>query len=211
MSIILYGLPESIYTRIIRIILEEKNIEYQFAEVDVFCPEHIPDWFKNMSPFGRIPVLKHDDLELYESAAIGRYLDRQFKETSLQPLDVKMCFLMDQTISIMDAYAYKSMILDLFVPSINNEKIAISNSTGRHSNHEIFFTILERLENILKEHHYLAGAEFTLADSFSYPIILYFNVTSYGSLMVQNYPQLQEWLSRISKRKSVVKTSSKYG
>lgn len=45
-----------------------------------------PDWFLEISPHGKVPVLKVDDIQLFESNAIGEYLDEMF-EPRLHPAD----------------------------------------------------------------------------------------------------------------------------
>ena len=71
----LLGLHISVYTRIARLALEEKSINYQFDEVDIFADAGAPADYLELNPFGTIPTLLHGDLVLYETAAITRYLD----------------------------------------------------------------------------------------------------------------------------------------
>ena len=40
-----------------RMVLLEKNINFALIEIDL---EDKPDWFKEISPYGKVPVLKHD-------------------------------------------------------------------------------------------------------------------------------------------------------
>jgi hypothetical protein len=47
-KVILYGRPHSVYTRIARLVLEEKGVPYAFEEVDVFDRENeIPILLQN--------------------------------------------------------------------------------------------------------------------------------------------------------------------
>lgn len=57
------------------IALEEKGVEYELEYIDLECP---PDWFKQRSPLGKVPLLLVNDRVLFESAVILDYLDEVF-------------------------------------------------------------------------------------------------------------------------------------
>ena len=63
------------------IILCEKNIAYKTTYVDL---KNLPDWFAEISPLGKVPVLKVDDTVVFESAVIAEYLDECYTP-SLHP------------------------------------------------------------------------------------------------------------------------------
>ena len=81
-------MPDSVYTRIAQLVLEEKKIAYRLENVDIFGPEGAPDNHLLRHPFGKIPVLKHGDFLLYETNAIVRYIDESWPTLRLQPDDV---------------------------------------------------------------------------------------------------------------------------
>jgi glutathione S-transferase len=55
------------------ITLNHKGIEHQMTFIDLDAP---PDWFKEISPFGKVPLLRVDnDAVIFESAVINEYLD----------------------------------------------------------------------------------------------------------------------------------------
>lgn len=57
------------------IVLKEKNIDFTLTYIDVYHP---PEWFKAISPFGKVPLLKVNDAVLFESAVIMEYLDEAY-------------------------------------------------------------------------------------------------------------------------------------
>ncbi len=65
------------------IILNEKKIDYDITYIDLKNP---PEWFKELSPLGKVPVLKVGDEVLFESAVIMEYLD-EVNPPSLHPAD----------------------------------------------------------------------------------------------------------------------------
>ncbi len=65
------------------ITLKHKQIDYDITYIDLADP---PDWFLEMSPLKKVPVLKVDDDILFESAVINEYLD-EITGGELQPAD----------------------------------------------------------------------------------------------------------------------------
>jgi glutathione S-transferase len=65
------------------IVLLEKNAPYDITYIDLQNP---PEWFKSVSPMGKVPVLKVGDTVLFESAVIMEYLD-EVNPPSLHPAD----------------------------------------------------------------------------------------------------------------------------
>jgi len=64
--------------------LEEKGVEYDITYIDL---ANKPDWFLEISPMGKVPVLRMGDIALCESSVIAEYLDEAFG-LSLHPEDV---------------------------------------------------------------------------------------------------------------------------
>jgi glutathione S-transferase len=58
------------------ITLLHKQVEHTVTYIDLASP---PDWFKTISPFGKVPLLKIDDRHvIFESAIIDEYLNEAF-------------------------------------------------------------------------------------------------------------------------------------
>jgi glutathione S-transferase len=64
--------------------LKEKGLDYDHAEVDL---KNKPAWFEEVSPYSKVPVLKHDGAVVYESAIINEYIEERFPEPPLMPAD----------------------------------------------------------------------------------------------------------------------------
>ena len=65
------------------ILLRTKNVEFEATYINL---RDKPDWFLEISPHGKVPVLKVDDEILFESNAIAEYLD-EMVEPRLHPAD----------------------------------------------------------------------------------------------------------------------------
>ena len=64
--------------------LLEKNLEFELREVDL---ENKPSWFETISPYSKVPVLCHGNIQVYESTIINEYLEESFPERRLLPDD----------------------------------------------------------------------------------------------------------------------------
>jgi glutathione S-transferase len=74
MSLTLYGAPLSPFVRKVRLLLAEKELEYQLEMINPFG---MPDWFRQINPLGRIPALRDGELTLADSGVICQYLDEK--------------------------------------------------------------------------------------------------------------------------------------
>jgi len=66
-----------------RLTLIEKGVPFQLIEIDL---QDKPANFKEISPYGKVPVLKHGDQRVWESAVINEYLEEAFPKPALLPL-----------------------------------------------------------------------------------------------------------------------------
>jgi glutathione S-transferase len=65
------------------IVMREKHAPVDVTYIDRKNP---PDWFRRISPLGKVPLLKVDDTVLFESAVIAEYLDEVYPPR-LHPAD----------------------------------------------------------------------------------------------------------------------------
>lgn len=86
-TIQIYSIPGCPFAHRTRLVLLEKGIDFTLTEIDL---QNKPDWFMQISPYGKVPVMKHDDNVIYESTIINEYLDEVFPEPPLLPRDPSM-------------------------------------------------------------------------------------------------------------------------
>lgn len=65
------------------ITLLHKNVDFDITYIDL---DNRPSWFQEISPRGKVPLLKTKGKVLFESAVINEYLDESFGE-SMHPSD----------------------------------------------------------------------------------------------------------------------------
>lgn len=207
-SPVLYGLERSVYTRIARMALHEKGVDFRLVEVEIFGPEGVPASHRRRHPFGRIPVLEHGDLSVYETAAITRYVDEAFDGPPLQGGDARSRARMNQTIGVLDAYAYRPMVWGVFVARRRAaqeapDEAAIAQALAAAAG------VAQVLEAGLRGHAFLAGDALSLADLHAYPILRCFSRVDEGRDMLARQPGLSRWLAAMAERPSAQTTRTR--
>jgi glutathione S-transferase len=99
------GSAQSTYTWVVRMVCEEKAIEYTLTEMPLGAPELLA-----VHPLGKMPVLRHGDVELFESKAIATYLDRSFPAPHLFPDDPLLAGLTEQWVSLVNTVIDRTLI-----------------------------------------------------------------------------------------------------
>lgn len=207
MTVRLFGADYSVYVRIARMALIEKGVDHELVPVDVFAPEGPPGWYRDLHPFGRIPAFEHDGLRLFETAAITRYVDEAFPGPALQPKAPRDRAVMNQIVGLIDAYAYRAMVWDVYVERVSRprageasdeRKIAAALPVAR--------TCLDALSRLKAHGTWLLGDRPSLADLHAAPVFAYFVRAPEGSEMLEAHPAMQAWWRGMTGRPSFALT-----
>lgn len=78
----LYSFASCPFAQRTRMVLAEKAIDHERHEVDLY---NRPDNWREISPTGKVPLLRHEGATIYESTIINQYLDERFPDTPLMP------------------------------------------------------------------------------------------------------------------------------
>jgi len=79
----IYSMWACPYAQRTRALLTFKGIEHRLVEIDLTKPR--PDWFLELNPAGKVPVLVHDGHTISESAVINEYLDEVYPKPPAMP------------------------------------------------------------------------------------------------------------------------------
>ena len=82
--ITLYDAERCPYCARVRIVLAEKDVEYEVFAIDL---SDRPAWLYQKNPLGKVPVLEEDAFVLPESEVIMEYLEERYPEPALLPAD----------------------------------------------------------------------------------------------------------------------------
>ena len=207
-----YGPSYSVYTRIVRLALEEKGTPYEIADVAMMSGAHTQPAYLKRNPFGKLPAFAHGTLSLYETGAITRYVDRAFDGPALQPSEPQAMALVDQVISVVDSYAYACMIGVLAW-----QRLIVPMSKGTPDEPAIEACLprvnlcLSELARLLGKSVWFGGDAVSLADLHLAPVMAYAGGTPEGAGLLDAQPELKVWWGRMSERPSMARTQPQFG
>jgi glutathione S-transferase len=103
MSVKLYGVAQSLCTKLILVTAFELGHSVELITIDLSKGEHKRPEHLSRQPFGKIPAAQDGDLVLYEGRAICRYLvDKYANDSQIQlvPSDIKERAIFEQWMSL---------------------------------------------------------------------------------------------------------------
>jgi glutathione S-transferase len=178
------------YVQRAAIVMAEKSVPFERVNVDL---SDKPDWFREMSPLGKVPLLIVVDQALFESGPIVEYLDEVYAP-ALHPKDplakARHRAWMEVATSILS---------DIWV--LETTKDEASFASKQTAIREKF----ARFENVLGDGPWFAGDRFGIVDAVVAPIFRYFEV--FDELrdlgMWADLRKVSTWRSRLMQRPSV--------
>lgn len=195
-NIQLYFAKASTFSQRTRVVLLEKGIDFTPIEIDL---QNKPDGYAQISRYGKVPAIKHGDVEIYESAIINEYLDEVFPEPPLLPRNPAS----KATARIWIDYANTR-----FVPAFNKflrGKDSQEQEQGRREFTEALLYIEQEGLSKLSNGHYWLGDEFSLVDISFYPWFERLPLLEHFrkfTLPAQT-PHLQTWWNLLRQRESI--------
>lgn len=204
---VLYGADYSVYVRIARLALLEKGVDHELVPVDVFASGGLPEWYRELHPFERIPAFEHDGFRLFETSVIARYVDEGFDGPALQPAEPRRRAVMNQIIGLLDAYAYRAMVWDIYVETVSKPKSgkAVDQSLVDRAV-PVAEKCLATLARLKADGPFLLGGQPTLADLHAAPIFAYFCKAPLAKPMLARHVELTAWWERLQERPSFAAT-----
>ncbi len=202
-TVYIYGLGFSSFVRSVQLCCEEKGLTYQSgmapkgSEIPFKSPEHL-----QLNPYGKMPMLFHDDLVLFETTTICRYLDQQFSGPALQPSDTRARALVDQCCAEIALYIdhalVREVLLEFAFPkgpdgSVRMDVVEEKLPAAR--------VALNRVRELLGDKPFICGDAYTIADALLTPMLDYIaNIPQGSDLMAEGL--LGAYLDRMRTRPS---------
>jgi glutathione S-transferase len=196
------GSTRSTYTRVVRMVCEEKGIDYALTEAELGAPEILA-----IHPFGKMPVMRHGDVELFESKAIATYLDRRFPGPSLFPTEPVPAALVEQWVSLVNTLIDRTLIRT-YLLAYAAPKTA-DGEPDRQAIEAVTPALREQisvLDKAVARTGYLAGDKFTFADINLMPILYYVRLPPEGAEALDRATNLAAYYDRHAKRPSFKST-----
>ena len=213
----------------VRLVLAEKQIEFESHDVDLLSGGQHDSEYVKLNPNHVVPTLVHNGHALIESTTIGEYLEDAFPENPMRPADPAARHAMrlwtkriDEKLHPVTAvltYAIgpRKMILDQ--PEATRE--AVINSIPDPQRREerrsviahgvkapefanaigVFVDHFDAMEAALEQRPWLSGDAYGLADAGTLPYVLRVDQLAM-SPMIESRPRLADWLARATSRPS---------
>jgi RNA polymerase-associated protein len=170
-----------------RIVLYEKQMDFQVIDVDLF---NKPEDIAVINPYNRVPVLVDRDLVLYESNIINEYIDERFPHPQLMPPDPQTRAKARQLLFTMEH--------ELFSHIDALEKNA---KTADKSRAHIRDRLTE-LAPIFGKQKHLLGEDFSMLDVAIAPLL--WRLDHYGIELPKSAANLQKYAERIFSRQGFI-------
>jgi glutathione S-transferase len=172
------------YCARVRIVLEEKGLEYEVIEVDL---QNRPQWIYEKNPTGRVPVVEEDAWVLPESSVIMEYLEERYPEPALLPADPA-----DRATARVWIFRHDDFTRPYYALRRGEDGAA-----------ERFADQLARLDDALGAQAWLTGAEYGLADIAYVPWVL--RARDMLGVQLDAFPEVRSWLARLQERPAVAR------
>ncbi|KJA19736.1 hypothetical protein HYPSUDRAFT_44020 [Hypholoma sublateritium FD-334 SS-4] len=200
----LYGFHRDTCTPRVALILREKNVPFEFINVDLTKREQKSPEYMKHQPFGSTPYIDDDGFILFESRAICYYIASKYADqgTPLIPTELKANALFHQAVS-MEVTSFNE-----HVEKIVAEKVwkRFRGETADEANYERHLALLDSkldvYDGILSKQKYLSGNEITLADLYHIPYGAMLAVG--GTDIMEAKPNVKRWWIDITSRPSWV-------
>jgi glutathione S-transferase len=166
------------------ITLGYKNVAHKITFIDLANP---PEWFLELSPLGKVPVLKVGDEVLFESAVINEYID-EITGGELQPREP----LTRAKNRAWIEYA-SNMLGTGYMMKMAKDK------EGYEKYRSELLSQLQRIENQLDDGPWFNGDQFSLADTAFAPIFMHDAVADYrfSVINIESLPKISAWSKRL--------------
>lgn len=192
------GVPQSNFVRVVRMTAHEKGVPYDFISARPGSPE-----VKEIHPAGKIPVMRHGDVTLFESRAIARYIDEHFDGPPLMPGDKHANALVEQWISyvstVSDPLIVRRYLFAYLFPTTPDKKPdrALIDGLVPAIAREI-----EVLDGAINANGFLVGDRFTLADIYLLPIVHFARRLPESGELIGKTKNLARYYERHTQRES---------
>jgi glutathione S-transferase len=200
-------MPGSPYGRAVFAMLEEKHADYRLTPVTRETSKREPHLSRH--PFGRVPVLEHGDLMLYETQAILRYLDRTVQSPALTPSPPQAAARMDQVMNICDWYLFQGVS-----NVIGFQRVVRPRLLGQAADEAAIakampkaHAVISELSRLLDGKPYFAGDAVSLADLMVAPQFDFLRQTPEWKPLTAKTANLGPWLDRMLARDSFTATT----
>ena len=170
-----------------RIVLYEKQMDFQVIDVDLF---NKPEDIAAINPYNRVPVLVDRDLVLYESNIINEYIDERFPHPQLMPPDPITRARARQLLLTMEQELFSHI-------DVLEKNLKAAEKSRQH----VRDRLLELTPMFLKQ-KYMLGEEFSMLDVAIAPLL--WRLEHYGIELGKSAAPLMKYAERVFSRQGFI-------
>ena len=178
----LYDAARCPYCARVRIVLAEKQIEYEPIEIDL---TDRPAWIYEKNSTGRVPVVEEDGWLLPESAVIMEFLEERYPEPPLLAADAA-----DRALARLWIFRHDDFTKPYYALRRGEDEAAAR-----------FDAELGRLDAALTVRPWLGGRDYGLADIAYVPWVL--RARDMLRVPLEGFPAVSAWLEQLVERPSI--------
>ena len=196
------GSARSTYSWVVRLVCEEKGIDYALTECALGAAE-----LRAIHPLGKMPVLRHGDVELFESKAIATWLDRSFPAPYLFPPEPRLAALTEQWVSLVNTVIDRTLIRTYLFAYIA-ARIS-GEGPDRKAIEAVMPAVRQQLavlDTAVAGTGFLVGDQFTFADINLLPILYRVRQAPEGAAALAATTHLAGYFDRHAARPSFART-----
>jgi len=182
---------------------EECGTDFEFHFVDLAKGEHKTEDFGKMTPVGKVPVLKHDGMTLFESGAICRYLaDSEY--SALFPQDKAKRAQVDQWMEFFSCHPGR-WLNSIYFEKIIKPKAGMGESNQASIDEALKFLHMQLpiVDAHLANTRWLANNTLSIAD---FTALAYIEQCGMIGFPLADYSHIKEWFDRMEAQPSVART-----
>lgn len=213
------------------ICLKEKGLDFVSHYVDLLrFEQHGPEFVK-INPNGQVPVLVHDGAVITESTVINEYLEDVFPDVRLRPADpvarartrvwskfvdeyfcpalsmIGWHIMVRRIAKAIDKGEFEKLLERIPLPEQREKWATVAGESFTEAqladSRRRCGISIQRMEDILAKHRWLAGPEYSLADVNSYSMVAGIPRLMPEHMNETDTPRACEWLRRMDERPAV--------
>ncbi|MBV7258890.1 glutathione S-transferase family protein [Erythrobacter crassostreae] len=206
-DLVMYGSPVSPFVRKAAALCIEKDVPFEIEAVDVFNP---PQWFRDISPLKRIPVLRDRSIAaegvtgtIADSSAICGYIEKKYPAPALYPAEPfaygRALFIEEYADTHLAATGGLGIFRPIFFNAMQGKEPDLDKAKATWSGE--MPAILSFLNDALGESDFYAGDTLSIADISVTATLM--QIALVANMPLDNYPALAAHYDRVSARPSI--------
>lgn len=206
-DLLVYGSPVSPFVRKVLATAIEKGAAFDVEPVNI---TNLPEWFPEISPMKRIPVLRDRSIgtegvdgTIADSSAICAYLEKKHAEPAIYPVEAyahgRALFIEEYADTVLAPAAGLFIFRPIFFKAVQGEEPDVE--TAKKAWAEQLPPILDYLEGALGEADYFAGDTVSIADIAV--TCCFMQILFVAKAPLDGWPKLAAHLERMTARPSI--------